>query len=35
MLKPLSPGAHTLIWHLTDTFGMMGDTTLTYHLTVR
>ena len=35
MVKPLSPGAHTLVWHLTDTFGMMGDTTLTYHLTVR
>lgn len=35
MFKPLSPGAHTLVWHLTDTFGMTGDTTLTYHLTVR
>jgi hypothetical protein len=35
MLKPLSPGEHTLVWHLTDTFNMGGDTTLTYHLTVR
>jgi hypothetical protein len=35
MFKPLDPGAHTLVWHLTDTFGMTGDTTLTYHLTVR
>ena len=35
MFKPLSPGAHTLVWHLTDTFNMGGDTTLTYHLTVR
>jgi len=35
MVKPLPPGEHTLVWHTTDTFGMTGDTTLTYHLTVR
>ena len=35
MVKPLPPGQHTLVWHLTDTFGMTGDTTLTYHLTVQ
>lgn len=35
MVKPLPPGQHTLVWHTTDTFGMTGDTTLTYHLTVQ
>lgn len=35
MVKPLTPGNHTLVWHATDTFGMTGNTTLTYHLTVR
>jgi hypothetical protein len=35
MVKPLSPGQHTLVWHQKDTFGMTGDTTLTYHLTVQ
>jgi len=35
MVKPLAPGQHTLVWHQKDTFGMTGDTTLTYHLTVR
>ncbi len=34
MVKPLAPGQHTLVWHQKDTFGMTGDTTLTYHLTV-
>ena len=28
-------GEHTLVWHQKDTFGGTGDTTLTYHLTVR
>ena len=35
MVKPLAPGQHTLVWHQKDTFGMTGDTTLTYHLTVQ
>ncbi|MEJ7604365.1 MAG: hypothetical protein WKG01_41275, partial [Kofleriaceae bacterium] len=35
MVKPLPPGDHTLVWHLTDTFGNGADTTLTYHLTVK
>ena len=35
MVKPLPAGNHTLVWHTTDTFGMTGNTTLTYHLTVR
>jgi hypothetical protein len=35
MVKPLSRGQHTLVWHQKDSFGMGGDTTLTYHLTVR
>ena len=35
MVKPLPPGNHTLVWHTTDTFGMTGNTTLTYHLTVK
>jgi hypothetical protein len=35
MVKPLSPGEHTLTWHLIDTFGNTGNTTLTYHLTVQ
>jgi hypothetical protein len=35
MVKPLPPGHHTLVWHATDSFGMTGDTTLTYHLLVR
>jgi len=35
MVKPLAPGEHTLVWHVKDTFGMTGDTTLTYHLTVQ
>jgi len=35
MVKPLSPGNHTLVWHTTDTFGMTGNTTLTYHLAVQ
>lgn len=35
MVKPLAPGTHTLVWHVKDTFGGTGDTTLTYHLTVR
>jgi len=35
MVKPLSQGEHTLVWHQKDSFGGTGDTTLTYHLTVR
>jgi hypothetical protein len=35
MVKPLSRGQHTLVWHQKDSFGMGGDTTLIYHLTVR
>jgi hypothetical protein len=35
MVKPLSRGQHTLVWHQKDSFGGTGDTTLTYHLTVR
>jgi len=35
MVKPLSRGEHTLVWHQKDTFGMTGDTTLSYHLTVQ
>jgi hypothetical protein len=35
MVKALSRGRHTLVWHQKDGFGMGGDTTLTYHLTVR
>jgi hypothetical protein len=35
MVKPLHPGVHTLVWHLTDTFNMGGDTTLSYELTVQ
>jgi hypothetical protein len=35
MVKPLASGEHTLVWHQKDTFGMTGDTTLTYHLTVQ
>jgi hypothetical protein len=35
MVKPLARGEHTLVWHTRDSFGMTGDTTLTYRLTVR
>jgi hypothetical protein len=35
MVKPLAPGEHTLTWHVIDTFGNTGNTTLTYHLTVQ
>ena len=35
MVKPLAPGQHTRVWHQKDTFGMTGDTTLTYHLSVQ
>jgi hypothetical protein len=35
MVKPLSRGQHTLVWRQKDSFGMTGDTTLTWHLTVR
>jgi len=35
MVKPLDRGEHTLVWHQKDSFGMTGDTTLTYHLTVQ
>ncbi len=35
MVKPLARGRHTLVWHLKDTFGATGDTTLTYQLTVQ
>jgi len=34
MVKPLSRGQHTLVWHQKDSFGGTGDTTLTYRLTV-
>jgi hypothetical protein len=35
MFKPLRPGAHTIVVHTTDTFGMTGDTTVTYNLTIQ
>jgi hypothetical protein len=33
MVKPLAPGAHTLVVHATDTHGT--DVTVTYQLTTR